>query len=297
MNLVIERGKTVDFKDLPAGSIALDGYVQGPEIDLENLCFSFDHHDNCIRLITRATCQQVMDALLLGFDPTGLTVYINDVDADTVLAIWALQHPERVKNVEMARHLIEAAGALDAHGPAYPVLFEHRDLVNTFFWTAMAPEREARRTQLYQTCDLRELLHECLENVTKLLDGELEISPKPREGQEMKITHQGTGWVMVLSDNYILDHLYALGYTRAIVYRVLPDETFQYTVAKKSDLVSKFPVGPHSKDNSILHILNAHEKGWGGGSTIGGSPRNEDGSSSRLPPKKVFEIVEGIVTS
>lgn len=295
MKIIIERGKTVPFKDLPAGSVALDGYVQGPEIDLENLCFSFDHHDNCIRLITRATCQQVMDAMLLGFDPTGLNVYINDVDADTVLAVWLLQNPDWLLSGRL-RSLIEAAGALDAHGPAYPVHPDHQSLVDTFFWTAMEPEREARRTLTYQTCDLSQLLHECMENVTKLMRGELPIKPLIREPQAMVITHQGTGWVMVHSDTYILDHLYALGYSRMIVYRVLPDETFQYTVAKKSDLVADFPVGPHSKDGSILHILNAHEKGWGGGSTIGGSPRNEDGSSSRLTPKQVFEIVERIVT-
>jgi hypothetical protein len=42
----------------------------------------------------------------------------------------------------------------------------------------------------------------------------------------------------------------------------------------------------------ILAELSHEEPGWGGGSTIGGAPRNSDGSRSRLPPQRVFEIVE-----
>lgn len=31
---------------------------------------------------------------------------------------------------------------------------------------------------------------------------------------------------------------------------------------------------------------------WGGGSTVGGSPRNPDGSGSRLLPQEVAAVVE-----
>src|SRR3989344_7762673 len=79
-DLIIERGKTEQFKNLPDNSIALDGYVQGPVFDVENNKFSFDHHDKVNRQITRASCQQVSDALLLGFDPKKSSIYINDVD-------------------------------------------------------------------------------------------------------------------------------------------------------------------------------------------------------------------------
>ena len=69
IDIKIARGLVVSFDLLNPKSIALDGYVQGPAIDVEGERFSFDHHDKCLRLITRATCQQVMDALLLGFNP------------------------------------------------------------------------------------------------------------------------------------------------------------------------------------------------------------------------------------
>ena len=44
-----------------------------------------------------------------------------------------------------------------------------------------------------------------------------------------------------------------------------------------------------------LAALNDRERGWGGGSTVGGAPRNADGSRSRLTPDEVFDIVELVV--
>ena len=75
----------------------------------------------------------------------------------------------------------------------------------------------------------------------------------------------------------------------------MADGSYNYTVGKKSELVIGFPVGPGKVEGTILFTLNEREAGWGGGSTIGGAPRNEDGSRSRLIPDEVFAIVQGIV--
>jgi hypothetical protein len=119
--LFVRRGLTVPFEQLPARGIALDGYVQGPAVDVEGERFSFDHHDGCVRLFTRATCAQVMDALLLGFDPSGYGIFVNDVDGDTALAVWLLRNPQRASEPQV-RLLVETVGAVDAHGPAYPAV-------------------------------------------------------------------------------------------------------------------------------------------------------------------------------
>jgi len=50
-----------------------------------------------------------------------------------------------------------------------------------------------------------------------------------------------------------------------------------------------------SQPPAILAALAAEEPGWGGGSTVGGAPRNADGSRSRLDPDAVFERVEAEV--
>jgi hypothetical protein len=45
----------------------------------------------------------------------------------------------------------------------------------------------------------------------------------------------------------------------------------------------------------LLAALNQLEPGWGGGSSIGGAPRNPDGSRSYLPPDQVFAYIETIL--
>lgn len=294
IGITISRGTVVELRELASKSIALDGYVQGPIVDVEGERFSFDHHDKCVRLVTRATCQQVMDVLLLGFNPSGYTVYINDVDGDTVLAVWLLKNPMRVTE-EFVRRLVETIGAVDAHGPAYPTL--EPKLSDAFYQGVMKPVADLQRARKYGEADLEELLEVCLRNIDRFVAGTLEWTPQPEKSRSYKITHTGKDWVMAKSDDFIFDLLYEDGYTKAIAYQQLPDGSIAYTVGKKSELVSGFPVGPHSKPGTILHVLNKSEKGWGGGSTIGGAPRNEDGSRSRLTPDDVFALVEALLVN
>lgn len=295
--IVIERGRIVPFEELPARSIALDGYCQGPAVDVENEKFSFDHHDKCVRLATRASCQQALDYLLLGLDPKGLTICLNDVDGDTALAVWLLQHPERVRE-ERVRKLVETIGSIDAHGPAYPAM--DPSLIDTFFESAMKPEADARRAKTYAQEDLGKLLESCLTRITAFVDGTLEeVTPPERE---MEVTFQDKEFAMARSKHFVLDMLYEEGHTRAIQYFELPDGSFSYTIAKKSELVRDFPVGPHSKEGTILYALaqaepkiEGDDSSWGGGSTIGGAPRHKDGSRSHLLPDQVTAIVRETV--
>lgn len=292
MKLSVRRGEVRLLHQLPPKSIALDGAVQGPEIDTELERYSFDHHDKCLRFATTATCRQVHDALLLGLNPDGFTVFVNDVDGDTALSVWLLMHPDKAKD-PMVQSLVNNVAGMDAHGPAYPT---NKAIIRHFYEVAMGPERHARDDKSYFTLDLEELLLSCTDNISRLLTGELPL-PNNFAGSgesEYKILHTGEGgWVMVEADSYgIFETLYRDGYNKAVVCQHLPDGSYKYTVAKKSDFVSDFPVGPVSNEHSILFFLNNMEPGWGGGSTIGGSPRNPDGSSSSLVPDRVFHFVE-----
>ena len=289
--LIIERGKTEPMENMPDNSIALDGYVQGPTFDIERNRFSFDHHDKVNRQITRASCQQVTDALLLGFEPKESSIYINDVDGDTVLSVWLLRHPEMIAD-QKVRMLVESVGGIDAHGPAYQPL--DPELADMFYNAVMKPERDARKNKTYAQANLGTLLEQCLKNLDDLLAGKLEYVKEAEKSFE--VVKDGTGWVLIESNDYVFDLVYKAGHTRAIVMQRQPDGSIAYTVAKKSELVGGFPVGPMSKEGSILYELNKIEPGWSGGSTIGGAPRNPDGSRSRLSPEEVFDVVEGIVS-
>ncbi len=292
MKLVIERGKTVEFSQLAPWSIALDGYVQGPAFDNDRHRYSFDHHKNCIRLITTATCEQVRDAILLGLNPERYTAYVNDVDTDTALAIWALRNPQRLKEPRIG-YFINAAGLLDAHGGAYPLVNERRQIE----WVG-EPETEARISGRYEKLDqagLHRLVDEICDRFERLLGGEAPGEDELRTSDvkaEFTTLRQGTGWTLVqAADPHVLFDLYEQGIERIVTCRPQSDGSRAYTIARKSDFVDCFDVP------RILAALAQVEPGWGGGSTIGGAPRNPDGSRSRLTPEQVFDIVERSVVA
>ena len=292
-NIVVSRGSVVSLADLPRKSIALDGYVRGPIVNVEEEKYSFDHHDGCVRLVTSATCVQVLDALLLGLDTKDHTIYVNDVDGDTTLATWLLLNPHRIMEPQV-RELVATVGAIDAHGPAYLVV--NQELANGFFQGVMSKVTDLQRARKYGEADLSTLLDDTIVKVDQLLNGTLDYIKRPDKERNFEITHRGTsGWVMARSADFIFDLLYAAGHTKAVAYQENPDGSVTYTVGKKSEMVANFPVGPAPKDGTILNALNTKETGWGGSTTIGGAPRNADGSRSRLTPDEVFAIITNIV--
>ncbi|WP_322752139.1 hypothetical protein [Frankia sp. Cas3] len=295
LRVVVSPGRVVSLADLPRYSIALDGLVQGPQLDLDGRRLSFDHHGNCVRLVTSATCRQVLDALLLGLDPSSYTVYVNDIDADTALAVALLAHPEWVApdsaHAPRTRALVETIGSRDAHGPAYPVA--DPALLAEFAAAVPLPRRHA------PVGDPAGALAGCVTAITRLITrvpGENPQRAVPTRGEPtFTVTHSGTGWVMATSAGDGFDPVYTAGHTRAVLWQRLPDSSIAYTVGRRSDLVDRFPVGPPSDPGTILAALAAREPGWGGGSSVGGAPRHPDGSRSALTPDEVFAVVEAVV--
>jgi hypothetical protein len=291
IQLKIERGRIATLDELPPRSIALDGFVQGPLIDTANDRYSFDHHAGCVRHATRATAEQVRDALVLGFDPRGYRVFVNDVDLDTALSVWLLANPHRVRDA-IVNELVSSAGLLDAHSGAYPISESMRAIVE---WIS-EPETFARADGTYWSLDdaaLEELISDVSRRIDIYTRGEARPSITRFEVDERyEIVRPGKGWVLARTIG-VRSHasLFRDGYHRVVMFRQLPDGSWGYTVAKQSDFVKSFPI------EVILAALAKQEPGWGGGSTIGGAPRHHDGSRSRLPPDEVFAIVEGVVSS
>ncbi len=296
MLITVEKGKTIPFEELPPKSIALDGYVQGPAIDAESERFSFDHHDGCIRLVTSATCRQVLDALLLGLNPEEYTIFVNDVDEDTILSVWLLENRDRI-NEERVRWLVDRESEVDAHGVAYPTIDSTDQLFARFSRSIMEPVNQCQQNGNYNQMNLAKLLRLCVDRVSPVLDDPDPELVDESDDRSFEIRHHGVGgWVMVESKEKIFDLLYAQGYTKAIVYSQMANGSYLYTVMKQSDLTPSFPVGPHSSPNTILARLATLEPGWGGSSRIGGSPRNVDGTRSLLSPEKVAHIVDNLLS-
>jgi membrane protease YdiL (CAAX protease family) len=127
LSVHIERGMSIPstaFRKSPAGSIYLDGAAQGgPFVDSERGLFNLDHHEGCVRSFTLSTCEQAMVLTRKGLDLKGRewTIYANDPDLDTVLAIWVLLNHLRLNdgNPEIRARvmpLVRLEGTIDAHG-------------------------------------------------------------------------------------------------------------------------------------------------------------------------------------
>ncbi len=283
LTLILEYGIIWDFQKLPEKSIALDGSVMGPKIDTNKKIYSFDHHGNCVRHASSATCVQVLDAVLLGLDPYGFNIYINDLDADTMLSYTLLKYPE-LAQLEKVQNIVRAVGLLDAHGPAYPLNEKIKQKIDFLLYNIFESAENLRTNRDYSKKNLKNILLKCTANFIQWVEEGFPIKINSLERGYKIYPKTGKDWIMVNSENYVFDLIYNDGYTKAVSWQLLADGSFSYTIGKKSEFVD-FPV------KEILEHLNSVESGWGGGSTIGGAPRNTDGSRSKIQPEKLVLII------
>lgn len=288
MDIIIERGKVVKFNSLPEWSIALDGFVQGPEIDTENHRYSFDHHHGCLRFCTTASCIQAWTAVLGGLDPSKYTVFCNDVDIDVVGAIWCLKNPDRCSE-PLVKKLIDAIGIGDMHAGAITV----NGMSKAVEWVS-APQTDSLRNGDYNKLSndgLMTILESMLHRITQYVDGEASSEIADREASSnFEIKRNENGWILVESeDPHVYSHLWKAGLDRVVLLRPQDDGSLAVSLAKRTDFIDNFPLEKMYKE------LNKLESGWGGGTTIGGAPRNEDGSRSKLPINTIIEVVNACV--
>lgn len=267
MNKVIfSYGTTITQDEMAPNSIYLDGYCRGPHINNETKSYSFDHHADCSRFATLSTCEQVLLALELGLNPEGMDIYINDLDADGSLSLWLLLNPEMIEE-DGIEYLVKSVGFVDAHGPVRTPCKLHKCLSRN-------PSVAQTEAMLWEDQDL----------ITLWYEGRDEALPEPFSfppSSVLGFTQHGERlWV---EGNF--STLYAVGGLVGLALVPGPDGTTAYTVGKKSDFV--FGDIP-----ALLAECNTIEDGWGGGSTIGGAPRNADGSRSRMSRKQVIQLFE-----
>lgn len=286
----------------PAFSIALDGYVSGPpRFDQKGPHVSFNHHEGVSRLETRATCAQVLMAVRQGLfrcfrkdSAPHAIVYVNDCDEDVCTAFFLLKHgflADHAMNPLLNR-LVAIEDLLDATAGAYPFpadLPALRELAWVF-----EPYRRVRLSGELDKKDpatYRGVVEDVESRILKHLVG---------HGSEIPLDTRydrlggGAGWAMiqevgaqaktgVLSD----------GICAYVAVRKRPDGNWTYVVGRMSLFIDYFQVP------AILDALNVAEGAtgkpdrWGGGDTIGGSPRV---AGSKLTPDEVGRIVNEVVS-
>lgn len=289
MDIVIKRGKIATLKSLPEYSIALDGFVQGPAIDSDSHRYSFDHHAGCSRFSTLSACEQAWTAVMLGLDPEQYTIYCNDVDADVCAAIWCLKNPDRCKEPLVAK-LIDAIGKADRYAGA----FDTNGMKKIVEWVC-APETESKKNGDYEKLSddgLKPILESILHRIDQFADGESSIEvAKQSINTEFNVIRNENGWTLIeTNDPHALGAIWQAGFNRIVVARKQNDKTIAYTIARRSEFIEGFPM------EKIFEALNEQEPGWGGGTTIGGAPRNQDGTRSKLTLKQVTKVIDDVLT-
>jgi hypothetical protein len=123
----IDRAMSVSSsaaRKYPKGTIFLDGAAKGePFMDSSKGVYNLDHHEGCVRSFTLSTCEQAVIVIRKGLDLDGeqWTVWANDPDLDTVLAIWLLLNHRRINEENSAVRrkimpIVRLQGVIDAHG-------------------------------------------------------------------------------------------------------------------------------------------------------------------------------------
>lgn len=300
MDIIIKRGVKVELDTLPEYSICVDGFSPGPAVDPEHHRFSFDHHEKCLRYCTTSACNQTWTAILLGLDPSGYTIYANDVDADVCLSIWCLKNPDRCQD-PLVKKLVDAVSLGDMHGGAFP--FPNNGMAKTVEWIS-APETDSRRHNDYSKVSdggLSSIMEAVLHRIDLYVDGEasIEVAKQPKHG-EFKILRNENNWVLVESvDPHAFGAIYHAGFDRIVLVRPQGDGTNSITLAKKSDFVGGFPlVKFYDELNKIEPLYSDGKKySWGGGSSIGGAPRYPDGSRTKLAISKITQVIDDVLVS
>ena len=286
MNIIIERGHVWKLEELPAYSIAIDGAVAGPALDTENNRYSFDHHAGCFRFCTQASCEQARTAILLGLNPEKFNLYLNDCDTDVCMTVWLLQNPDRIKEPLVIK-LVNAIGIVDSHAGAICI----NGMTKTVEWVSSVEVDFKRDKSNYENLsngNLRHILDATLRRIDQYVDGEAAIDISKQEvHNEYKILRNENDYIVVQSENsHIYSTLYAAGFNKIVLVRPLENGSLAVSIAKRSDFVDNFNL------NKMYEKLNQIEPGWGGGSSIGGAPRNADGTRSKLKLEQILDVID-----
>jgi hypothetical protein len=309
LRAVIEPGMAASESAAAAlGSnvILLDGAGSfGPLLDNDRRLYNLDHHAGCQRLFTLATCEQALLLVHSGLDVTegDWTLYANEPDLDTVLALWCLLNHRRLRELrpearDVLLPLLRLEGAIDANGPELARLCGLPNDVLERTWRRidelMARERSAKRAaerpgqdvyafaiEMLRAIDAIVYTPEDFGNYTRIDEvyGHVEIAPR-----RVAVVCRDRSGIYTVEQ-----HLKARWGDQLSVV-ALENRPGVYTLRRVSSLSGPDLEPAYTHLNQIDAAVDGMppEKRWGGSPDIGGSPRP---LGTRLSSE---EIIEGL---
>jgi hypothetical protein len=302
----VERGMTVSAGaavKAPSGTIYLDGAAQGgPFLNTEKDLLNLDHHEGCLRAFTVATCEQAMIVIRKGLDlqKRDWTIWANEPDLDTVLAIWILLNHMRLNDAdpEIRRRfmpLVRLEGTIDAHGLEMQELCAFPPALRASVFEDLerlrGREVELKKEGKWQEIDFLEYTADLLRVIDAMI-----YSSRHFEGvvdiEELARAVIGDNQLAIVcrSDMGIYEvepHLRRIHGKRLGVI-ILQKDPKTYTVRQVDTFLPTTLDRAYERLNLIDPSAGGRRSGnrWGGSGEIGGSPRSK---GTALTPQQIAQ--------
>jgi hypothetical protein len=286
--------------------ILLDGAGSfGPLLDNKRRLYNLDHHKGCERTFTLATCEQALLLVHGGLDLSegDWSVYANDPDLDTLLALWCLLNHARLRDLrpqvrDVLLPMVRLEGAIDANGnelaevcglPAH-ALREAQGRLDHL----LAREQQVKGGGDWQTLNLEAYALEMLGEIDRMIYIADDFRGYANIEEVYGHTALGERSVSVLcrdsSGIYAVEKLLKERWGDQLGLIVLEKEPGHYTLRRASTLSDVDLNDAYRMLNLLDRNVDGRPPGkrWGGSESIGGSPRP---SGSALAPAELLRIL------
>jgi hypothetical protein len=296
-----------EARELGERTILLDGAgTFGPLLDNKMRLYNLDHHEGCERAFTLATCEQALLLVHSGLELADgdWTIYANEPDLDTTLAIWCLFNHQRLAELrpdarDVLLPLIRLEGAIDSNGSDLAqicglperVMADAQQRLNAL----IKPELDLKKENQWTNTDLNQFTLEQLNAIDVMIFqasdfhqytsieevyGHTEITPR-RVAVACR-DHAGI---------YEVEQSLKTQWGDQLLLIALEKEPGQYTL-RRTTALSDLDLGQaYEWLNRLDPLVDGcpPSKRWGGSANIGGSPRP---SGTGLSPSEILETLQ-----
>jgi len=295
-----------EAKELGERVILLDGAgTFGPLLDNKRRLYNLDHHQECERTFTLATCEQALLMVTSGLDlgEGDWRIFANEPDLDTVLAIWCLLNHIHLKKLrsearDVLYPLIRLEGAIDANGTALAevcglpkaILEQARRSLDEL----LQREQGVKGGGDWQTLDLEAYTVTMLGAVDRLIYSVEDFRGYASIEEVYGHVEIGQRSVAVLcrddSGIYAVEKLLKERWGDQLAVVALEREPGHYTLRRASTLADINLNDAYSLLNRLDRNVDGRPPGkrWGGSESIGGSPRQ---GGSALGPSELLRVL------
>lgn len=295
-----------EARKLGERTILLDGAGQfSPLVDDSAHLYNLDHHQDCLRAFTLASCEQSLVLVLKGLrlDKGDWTIYANEPDLDTVFALWVLLNYRRVRHLSTAQRdailpMLRLEGAIDANGFQ---IAEHCGLPQDLLEREKARldslhhlELEAKRQGRWDS-ELIEYTLEMLLAIDRLVYKASDFDDYSSVDTVFCHVEIGNDNVAVVCRDeagiYEVEKRLKGIWGDRLGLIALQKEEGHYTLRRSAGLSGIELADAYDKFNLLDPAVDGRppEKRWGGSDDIGGSPRP---GGSQLTPREVGNVLK-----